>query len=228
MSSTIKAVAFDAVGTLIYATPSVSSAYCDLLRECGVIVDANRVRSVLAARLKERIDDANLQTNEELERTFWFELIAELVDDSGLLQTAFDRLFAHFAIAANWCCFDDVASNLERLRSQGLKLLLASNFDHRLHSVKSGLRGLELISDVIVSSEVGWRKPAGQFFEHVCRIAGCEPDEILFVGDDLAADVEGSRRAGMKPVWIDRRPHGVGPTDLSADVIRIQSLEELH
>jgi putative hydrolase of the HAD superfamily len=201
----VKAIAFDAVGTVMYAEPSVSQAYCHLLEQsCGVAVDPGRVRAVLKARLGERTDTENLRTSEELERVFWFDLISELVDDPSQRQSAFVHLFAHFARPESWRCFADVAATLETLKRPGKTLLLASNFDLRLHRVKAGLEPLAIIDQVIVSSEVGWRKPSRHFFDAVCQSSGCNPEEVLFVGDDRTADVEGSLQFGMHAVWVNR------------------------
>lgn len=228
----VKAVAFDAVGTLIYAEPSVSSTYCLLLNEtCGVVVAPDRVRAVLSARLSDRTSGDNLSTSEALERSFWYDLIAELVDDRSRRETAFETLFAHFAKPGNWRCFDDVAATLRFLKSRGLMLLLASNFDQRLHAVKAGLRELDLIDSVVVSSEVGWRKPSANFFRDVSLHAGCEPGEILFVGDDLSADVIGSSQCGMHAVWLKRFPNVAAnanpPESFPAAAFKVQQLQEL-
>jgi putative hydrolase of the HAD superfamily len=228
----VKAVAFDAVGTLIYAEPSVSLAYCQLLNaSCGVAVAPDRVRAVLSARLSERTSGDSLSTSEDQERQFWYELIAELVEDHSRRESAFETLFAYFAKAENWRCFDDVAATLRSLKNRGLKLLLASNFDQRLHSVKAGLPELDGIASVVVSSEVGWRKPSANFFRGVSYHAGCEPNEILFVGDDLTADVIGSSHSGMNAVWLRRSPGGVPkvslPESFPASAFQIQQLQEL-
>jgi putative hydrolase of the HAD superfamily len=58
---------------------------------------------------------------------------------------------------------------------------------------------------VIISSEVGWRKPAPTFFDIVCQQTNCRPEEILFVGDDLINDIHGAKQAGMATAWIDRK-----------------------
>ncbi len=231
----IRAVAFDAVGTLIYAQPSVATAYCQLLDALsGRRVDPNEVRQVLSRRLSERSATDDLTTNEPSERKFWFDVIAELVPEQHLQQSCFESLYEHFASPLHWRCYDDVADCLEALRNQNLQVVLASNFDERLHRVCKGLAELQMISDCIISSEVGWRKPASQFFEAVCRRINCRPDEVLFVGDDLLNDIHGAHSAGMLAAWIDRRGEPRGTIDdvtppADADrVLRLSSLKDLH
>ena len=212
VGSLIKVVAFDAVGTLIYAEPSVSATYCRVLNELsGSSVDEAFVRRVLGIRLAERSSHENLRTNEDAERRYWYDLIAELVPDASRVDACFDSLYRHFGIASNWRCYDDVAGTLNALKSAGLQLVLASNFDERLNAVCQGLEELHGISRVIISSEVGWRKPAPEFFNIVCQQTDCRPEEILFVGDDLINDIHGAQQAGMATAWIDRKgePPGV-------------------
>ena len=230
----IRAVAFDAVGTLIYAMPSVSDIYCRLLGQLsGQAVDAERVQSVLSQRLSERSIDVDLRTSEVCEREFWFELVAELVPDRNRRLVCFDALYRHFAESAHWRCYDDVEACFASLRAQNLQIVMASNFDERLHTVCAGLHELKSVSNCIVSSEVGWRKPALQFFDIVCQRTQCAPEEILFVGDDPLNDIQGAIAAGMSAAWIDRRGGPLGAVDatvpppVSAVVLRVDSLQSL-
>jgi len=40
----------------------------------------------------------------------------------------------------------------------------------------------------------------GSFLE-ACRLADARPNEVVHVGDDPAADVDGARGAGLRSVW---------------------------
>ncbi len=218
IDSNIRVIAFDAVGTLIYAEPSVTGTYCHILNELsGRAVDETHVRQVLAMRLTGRSTHDDLRTNESSERQFWYDLIAELVPDADRVDVCFHSLYEHFGLASNWRCYDDVAATLTGLKSAGLQLVLASNFDERLKAVCAGLPELKAISRVIISSEVGWRKPAPEFFDIVCQQTNCRPDEILFVGDDLLNDIHGAEQAGMATAWIDRKGQPSGAMFASTD-----------
>jgi putative hydrolase of the HAD superfamily len=98
---------------------------------------------------------------------------------------------------------------LGNLQERALKLALASNFDTRLRLIASGLPALAPIEHLIISSEVGWRKPAIPFFDAVCRVVGEPAEKTLFVGDDMLNDFEGARHAGMRAVLFD--PTGKRP-----------------
>lgn len=87
------------------------------------------------------------------------------------------------------------------------RLGLCSNFSHaetaRGILAESGLA--RHLSSIVVSEEVGLRKPRPEIFARVVDSLGLAPREILHVGDDLHADVGGAARAGMRTVWLTRR-----------------------
>ncbi|MGE5187785.1 MAG: HAD family hydrolase, partial [Betaproteobacteria bacterium] len=67
--------------------------------------------------------------------------------------------------------------------------------------------GIEQFFDVIVvSASVNKRKPASEIFQSTLKVMGFSASEVVFVGDTIDADVEGSKAAGMKSVYIERRP----------------------
>ncbi|MFO0690999.1 MAG: HAD family hydrolase [Myxococcota bacterium] len=61
------------------------------------------------------------------------------------------------------------------------------------------------LRSIVISEEIGLRKPRPEIFEAAASGLGLEPREILHVGDSLAADVAGASALGMKTVWLTRR-----------------------
>jgi HAD superfamily hydrolase (TIGR01458 family) len=45
-------------------------------------------------------------------------------------------------------------------------------------------------------------KPSSQFFRQACSSLGCEPDEIVMIGDDLRADIQGGKEAGLQTIFV--------------------------
>lgn len=79
---------------------------------------------------------------------------------------------------------------------------------------------------VLVSADLGSRKPEKQAFEALAQALGAEPERIAFVGDTPASDVAGAIRAGMRGVWLDAE--GVRyPPGLPQPSAVIHSLAEL-
>ena len=168
LSQPIRAVAFDAVGTLIYPQPSVAEAYQSVIsRHCGQTIDSELVHQTIRRALASRSSAESLRTNEEAEFEFWADLVRQLCPIESAGQTCFDDLFEHFSLGQNWRCFSDVESVLGQLAESGIQLAIASNFDSRLNRVCDELPQLSALSHRIISSLIGWRKPSTQFFEAV-------------------------------------------------------------
>jgi putative hydrolase of the HAD superfamily len=87
--------------------------------------------------------------------------------------------------------------------------------------VVAGLPALNPLSDLVISSEVGWRKPAPAFFDELMRRVEARASQILFVGDDLVNDYEGARAAGMEAILCDS---AAPPTSNSSRVLRLGEL----
>ncbi|NOZ57977.1 MAG: TIGR02253 family HAD-type hydrolase [Euryarchaeota archaeon] len=57
---------------------------------------------------------------------------------------------------------------------------------------------------VVTSEEVGCEKPSRRIFEVAVRRLGVASEECVMVGDRIATDVVGGKRAGMRTVWVRR------------------------
>ena len=58
---------------------------------------------------------------------------------------------------------------------------------------------------VISGEDVRAYKPRVEIFNKALEMAGCQPEEVIHVGDDLEGDIQGALNAGITPVLIDRR-----------------------
>lgn len=91
--------------------------------------------------------------------------------------------------------------------ARSYRLGLCSNFSDAgtARAVLGEAGFLPHLHSVVISEEVGIRKPRPEIFEAVAEGLGLEPREILHVGDSLAADVVGASAVGMRTVWLTRR-----------------------
>lgn len=62
----------------------------------------------------------------------------------------------------------------------------------------------QLLDGVFLSEELGYEKPATEFFGRVFAAIG-EPDRerVLIVGDSLTSDITGGNRAGIRTCWYN-------------------------
>lgn len=211
-------IAFDAVGTLLFADPPVHLAYYRIGKKHGSAARPDEVlhrfRSALARRTT--VAPCDLDTavaegvptsalgGEARERQFWRAVVAEVLPDVRDVDGCFEELFAHFAHPGAWQCFADVEETLEEACRRGQRLAIASNFDARLHGLCDGHPALAGIERRVISSEVGARKPQAAFYRALLEACGCAPEELLFVGDDRQNDVDAPARLGIRAVHLDR------------------------
>ena len=106
--------------------------------------------------------------------------------------------------SASWRVFDDVKPLLQGLEARQIPVVIASNFDRRVHQLCDAIPELKKIQQRVISSEVGYRKPASEFYAAVEAICGAPPEQILMVGDDPVGDVAGPLRSGWNALWLNR------------------------
>lgn len=111
--------------------------------------------------------------------------------------------------------FPDTLGVLQALAGRGLKLGLCSNLAAPYAAPVQTL--LPPLDAYAWSFEVGAIKPEPAIYAHVCRELGCEPAQVLMVGDTPEADLHGPRRFGMRSLLLRRE--GARPGDEAADTI---------
>jgi HAD superfamily hydrolase (TIGR01509 family) len=90
---------------------------------------------------------------------------------------------------------------LDGVRARGLRCAVVANtFDPpRLFRADLRAQGIaDRVDAVVLSCEVGWRKPHPAVYAVVAAALAVAPAEVLFVGDRLADDVAGPAAAGMR------------------------------
>jgi putative hydrolase of the HAD superfamily len=205
--SLVRVVFFDAVGTLIHPDPPAPIVYARIGQEFGSHYDAAAIKERFseAFRAEEEIDRSNgWQTSEEREIERWRRIVESVLDDVGDPTICFRRLFDHFAGPGSWRCDPATGELLKSFEKHGYVLGLASNYDFRLRNVLAGKPELALLRHLCISSEVGWRKPAGEFFAAMSKLVGLPPEQIIHIGDDPVNDYQGAIAAGMHAVLFSR------------------------
>jgi putative hydrolase of the HAD superfamily len=213
----VRAIFFDAVGTLIHPDPAASMVYFNVGRRFGSQYDSDQIgrRFRQAFEMEEDADRVGgLRTSEERERRRWQHIVGHVLDDVTDPDACFAKLYEHFAKPGAWRLEADTARVLEELKKRGYVLGMASNYDRRLRSVVAGLP-LKPLEHFIISSEIGWRKPAAAFFAALCTAASFPPDKILHIGDDWANDYQGAQATGLQALLFDPK----GKSD-SGDALR--------
>jgi FMN phosphatase YigB (HAD superfamily) len=163
-------------------------------------------------------------------------LVEQVCSDAGFGLT--DEL--REAAIASYCApiadgalvAEGAADVLAWLRDRDLPLALISNTvwpadAHRRDLERSGL--LHYFHATLFSSETGLWKPNPLVFQRAVDALGAAPHEAVYVGDQLAEDIGGARRAGLRAVLFGDLPQNVERKEIEGAEphAQISSLREL-
>ena len=207
--SVIRALFFDAAGTLIDTAEPVARTYARVLGQHGYTVAPERIAERFpAAFSKAGSPDFDGMPEGDLAERIWWRAIVDSCIGQRVNEEAFDALFNHYAEPKAWRILPDVVETLEHAAFMGLRLAVVSNFDSRLHRVLAGLDLARHFECVVTSAEVGARKPSPEIFRYTMARMDLEADAVRHVGDSPTCDVEGARAAGIQPFLL--KPPAIG------------------
>jgi putative hydrolase of the HAD superfamily len=120
--------------------------------------------------------------------------------------------------------FEDTLRVLEAVRARYTTGILTNGFT-TLQRGKIKRHGLDTRVDfTLVSEEAGYHKPDKRLFLAALNLVGdVSPEQALYVGDNLIADIRGAQAAGMTPVFISPADENEPPQG----VVTIRQLSEL-
>lgn len=187
----VKAVTFDAGGTLIYAYPSVGQVYSDVAKRHGYEVDAADAQARFLVAFKKVAEGPRERIDLESERRTWRNIVADSlghVVPETAMDGVFEELWHTFASARSWKLFEDAFETVSEVRRRGYRVFLLSNADSRFRQTFGELGFAAHFEEMFISAEIGCEKPSERIFRHVQESIGCQPEEILHVGDSAYHD----------------------------------------
>ncbi len=205
----IKAIGFDLFNTLITAEPQALDEAVNRLthslRQGGLALEHEAFIPAYRDAAMRFIKDTRLDGRETHNR-FWISAALETLGydvppDDPSVARAVD---AYFSVFLPHChLIPGTSEMLGALKGQ-YRLGLLSNFTHAPAAMEiiEGMGLTPFFDVVLVSGEMGYRKPHPLVFRRLIDRLGVEKNEALFVGDDLEADITGARRAGLRPIWM--------------------------
>ncbi|MBM3889461.1 MAG: HAD-IA family hydrolase [Verrucomicrobia bacterium] len=216
----LRAVTFDAGGTLLYPHPSVGEIYAEAARRHGANVSAEAMETAFreawrACHHPEVVGRAGNVSQREWWRDMVFQTLALAGVTMADREAYFRELYEMFAHATVWRLFPDARETMTAIKQRGLNIGLLSNWDHRLRPVLEELELMPMLDAVTISCEVGVEKPHPKIFHAAWTSLGVsDPAEVLHVGDSYRDDVLGATAVGMRAVLIERAnpSHWSGPT----------------
>ena len=211
----LKAIFFDAVGTLFYLTKTVGDHYALVGSEVGLRLDAQDLDRAFYIAWKQMpprpVIDGPRQDDD---KDWWRQLVDLVLDQVALSLSEIDRdnffeiAYEHFAEAGVWKLYPEVVDVLEKLQPR-FQLAVISNFDGRLRFILEHLGIPKYFAHVLVSSEIGADKPDPEIFQRALKVMGLKPREVLHVGDDSERDWEAASSAGLSIFRLDRQKNSL-------------------
>ena len=215
-----RAVLLDALGTLVELQRPAPRLVARLA-DAGLEVSEERAAAGFGAEigyyLQHHLDGSDRDGLDDL-RDRCAEVLREALDLPGLDHATARRVMLD---ALEFCPYPDALPAVRELREQGLRLVIASNWDCSLPDWLGPTGLLEQVAGVVTSADAGAAKPDRRIFERGLELAGARPEEAVHVGDSVENDVAGARALGIRPVLVAR--DGAAPEGVEA----VGSLAEL-
>lgn len=208
----VRAILFDAAGTLIELRESVGETYARMARDYGVEIAAWRIDDafarILAGAPKRVIGGDSRVEIERGERGWWRDVVRStfLAADSSARFTDFegyfDALYVTYSAASSWRCRPGCEAMLTALRARGCALAIVSNFDQRLPHLLAELELAPFFDAVVLPPDAGAEKPDPRIFEFALRRLAIRAANAVFVGDSQHRDLDAARAVGMRAIDV--------------------------
>ncbi len=159
------------------------------------------LRTDMLRTLSARRHEAVGMVDDDEINNWWKTIFQELFPDNLPAALHMWELFKHSYFDS---LFPDTLPILQRLQALNVPMGVVSNYGAHLIYTMYKLNIYDYFDFVIVSSLVGVAKPEAGIFQLALEKAGVTPDRMLYVGDNVTDDIEGSQRLGIDAVLINR------------------------
>jgi len=203
----ITAIGFDLFNTLVTAEPQILDEamrrLIKSLRQSGFKLENEQFKEAYREAALGFVKKAQ-EDGVETHNRFWISAALKsqgynILPDDPQIAIAVDSYFSAFFLHCHL-----IPGTKEMLSSlmDVYRLGLLTNFTHgpaaREIIAKLGLN--PFFDVVLISGELGFRKPHPLVFHQLIEQLGVRNDQILYVGDDPEPDITGAQKAGLQPV----------------------------
>ena len=145
---------------------------------------ANDGLTIYESRIKRLVNELNLDLNNE-----------EIHFTAEACLNAWHQYIA----------LDPIAIALLKEYKKNKKIALISNFDHPFHIyfILSDMNMYQYFDSLVISGEVGVKKPDPHIFSFALDETGLKNNEIVYIGD-ATEDIQAAKAAGIYPILIQR------------------------
>lgn len=207
-STRLKAVFIDLDDTLADEATHMHGAYSESFRQLESPLPARIVANVLR--------EYDVIVTDIYRRNAWDEnpreqRWARALTNAGVsdLSMVDELIGGYFRNYYEGVCFLPGAERLLDTASQfGNCLITNGTTEYQWGKIrKLGLDGR--IDHILVSEDIGIRKPDPRIFQRALDLTGAEPAEAVMIGDSLQADIAGAGALRIGTIWINGRGFSV-------------------
>lgn len=218
----VKAIIFDFIGTLAevknYSLEASKVKLYQALTEVNFNISLDSFLKAYG-EAHEKYREVRYEQLSEVTNAVW---ISEALNNLGFKTTPRD-VNIQKAVSI---FFEDYLDSLNP-KQCAVQLLQTAKTEHRLGLIsnftyapviRSALKKLcmgQFFDAVMISEEVGWRKPSVKIFERALNLLDANAGETVYVGDSPLEDVKGARDLGMKTIFVPSQFYSVDDLRIS-------------
>jgi HAD superfamily hydrolase (TIGR01662 family) len=208
-------VFMDAGDTFIYGYPTLYDAVQECWQAENAAIEKDRIKAVTYQFLKAnpRNEYHSQERFEEYIRSLYTYILKEL-DFPGNHQKYNNVLWNDWETGRLLRLFDDVLPALIRLKNEGYKLGIITNWDTSFERTLKRLNADHFFEVVVVSCIENMAKPNPNIFELAFNRAGTSAHSCWYIGDHIEYDIKPSVQMGMKTIHVDY--YQKGKSEISA------------
>lgn len=174
----------------------------------------------------------------DLQTVMWADLEKKRLTRDELVNTRFERYFAHYGITADGQSLEQQFRRLfyaqHALMPHALETLTQLQVHYHLDVVSNEVRAKQVpqltdshlapfFDHLFLAEDLGASKPDHRFFDTVkANLPTVNPAQMLVIGDSLTADILGANRSGIDSVWFN--PHHAPLTRQATPTYQVESL----
>lgn len=196
----IKAVVFDAYGTLISTGTGSLDATQKILDLHHAQISAKTFYADWKKYHRKHMDELSCFVPEE--RIFLWDL-EKLYAQYGLAGNVAADVQIMLDTLGNREAFCESKAVVEQLKRR-VTVCIGSTTDTEPLMRDLARSGIA-VDRVFTSEDLRTYKPQRAFYERILKVLSLQPGEVLFVGDSLTDDVYGPQQVGMRTCWVNRK-----------------------
>lgn len=168
----------------------------------GVLVNEKDIELTIEEDKLERMFGSNINDSDYL-----MEARKLINKDSILMRTTEELIDKIYKVKDNEL-FEKI-----KIKYPNLKIVIATNHVSFVRNFIGESFGVDYLDDVLISAEIHKVKPNSDFYEHILSKHNINPNELLFLDDNLI-NIEGANKLGINTIKVNK------DTNLFEDICR--------